>query len=73
MQKEKSFGEKMRVFRSERGIPVEDLGRITGISASILQAVEMGERNSRFSYPIIQKIADALDVNVNELVEIKYE
>lgn len=73
MQRERGFGERLRYIRNEKGISIEKLAEDTGISASLLQAIERGEKKPRFSYPAIKSIADTLGISIDDLVDIKFE
>ncbi|WP_191559371.1 helix-turn-helix domain-containing protein [Metabacillus idriensis] len=65
------FGARLRKVRLEKEISLEELANATGVSESLLQKVESGEKQPRFAYPIIEKIAEVLEVSVDELVEVK--
>lgn len=45
MQRERGFGERLRYIRNEKGISIEKLAEDTGISASLLQAIERGRKS----------------------------
>ena len=57
-----NFGAILRHYREEKGLSLVELGERAGISASYINRIELGERNAP-SYPIIEKLAEGLDVN----------
>jgi len=62
---------RFRWKRNARGISLENLSELTGISVSQLSDIE---RNKKMpSFDKIVKIALALDVGVNEIYEVKYK
>lgn len=61
----KSFGERVRVLRNERGMSQELLALACGLDRTYIGGVERGERN--ISLINIYKIALALDVPMKEL------
>jgi len=65
------FGERLKKVRLEKGISLEELANGSGISEILLQKVESSEKQTRFAFPIIEKIAEVLEVNVDELIEVK--
>lgn len=56
--------------RNERGITLEELGKLTQISRSTLNRIENGQISPRFIH--LEKIAEALDVKITDLVESEY-
>jgi len=62
-----NFGSMLRHLREERGLSLAELGEITGVSASYINRIELGERNAP-SYPIIEKLAKGLDVSISTLM-----
>ena len=63
----KKFGKRIRVLRLEIGWTQEFLADRAGIHPTYLGGIERGTRN--VSFDNIQKIADALDVNLSRLFE----
>lgn len=57
-----NFGAILRHYREEKGLSLAELGERAGISASYINRIELGERNAP-SYPIIEKLAEGLDIN----------
>lgn len=56
--------------RNERGITLEELGKLTKISRSTLNRIENGQISPRLIH--LEKIAEALDVKITDLVESEY-
>jgi len=65
MEKLKTFGEKIRKIRTERGLSQEKLALLAGLHRTYIGAIERGERN--VSFKNIVKIANALEVNLEDL------
>lgn len=65
MNKLKSFGEKIRQLRLERGLSQEKLAFLSGLHRTYVGAIERGERN--VSFKNIEKIAKTLKVNLEVL------
>ena len=62
-----TLGQRIRHFRSERGLTLDQLGSATGIAGSQLSLMENGRREPRLS--LLQSIASTLDVQVSELLD----
>ncbi|ACQ81844.1 transcriptional regulator, XRE family [Beutenbergia cavernae DSM 12333] len=62
-----TVGRRIRHFRTERRLTLDDLARLTGSAASQLSLVENGRREVRVS--LLQQIARALDVSPADLLE----
>jgi len=56
----------IRVWRQHRGLSVKALAESAGIAPAYLSQIETGKRDGTLS--TIKKIADALDVSVDDLV-----
>ena len=65
MSKLKSFGEKIRKIRIDRGLSQEKLALLSGLHRTYVGAIERGERN--VSFKNIEKIAKTLKVSLEEL------
>lgn len=63
----KAFGEKIRLYRKDKGVSQEELGNMAGLDRTYIGSVERGERN--ISLVNIHRIANALSVKVRELIE----
>ncbi|MFC3750545.1 helix-turn-helix domain-containing protein [Paenibacillus sp. GCM10012306] len=61
----KRMGRRVRAFRKLKGYTQQELADSTGISLAVLGAVERGNR--RLEDQILNKIADVLEVTVQEL------
>ena len=59
------MGKRVRAFRKLKGYTQQELADCTGISLAVLGAVERGNR--RLEDQILNKIADVLEVTVQEL------
>ena len=65
----KKFGLRVKEIRLDKGLTQEILAELSGISRQYIGDVERGERN--ISLINIQKIADALNINLNELFDFR--
>lgn len=63
----KNFGSILSSLRAKQGLSLAKLGDMTGVSASYINRMELNQRKAP-SYPIIEKLADALDVDINMLL-----
>ena len=61
----KSFGDKIKLLRLEKGYSQEELASRAGIDRTYISDIEKGERN--VSLKIIEKLALALDREIFEL------
>ena len=64
-----NFGVMLSYLREKQGFSLKDLEEMTGISASYIHRLERGSRACP-TYPIIEKLAKALNADVMELLEI---
>ena len=72
MVKRKLAGEvPLRVWREPRGMKAEDLAAAAGISAAYLSDIERGRVDG--SLAVMARLADALDVLVDDLVPTNRE
>lgn len=60
-----SINERIKKFRTEKGISTYELSKLTGISQSTISKLENGKRKT--DNEILNKIADALEINVDRL------
>lgn len=67
MALKKKFGEKIKVLREQRKYSIEYLANIANIDRTYISDIEKGNRN--VSLLIIEKLANALEVNIKELFE----
>lgn len=59
-------GEKIKEFRKKRGLTQKQLGNLCGMADSAIRRYENGRANPKIE--TLRKIADALEVNVTELL-----
>ena len=59
-------GDKIRKYRTEKGLTQKKLGELCGIADSNIRKYESGNQNPKIE--TLQKIADALDIPVNRLL-----
>jgi transcriptional regulator with XRE-family HTH domain len=64
---QQKLGKKIRELRNDAGLSQERLGEITGLDRTYISGIERGVRNP--SIRNIEKLAKALKVKINELVE----
>ncbi len=64
-----NFGSIIRYLREKQGYSLKDLEDMTDISPSYINRLENGARACP-SYPIVEKLAKALNADVTELLEI---
>ena len=61
------FGSKIKEIRESKGIGVNKLSRISGISAGYISALERGEKQNP-SQNTLNKLAAALDITLQDLI-----
>ena len=59
-------GHRIRATRAAQGLSLEQLARLTGISAPALSLIETGKRDPRLT--TLKRIADALRVSLATLI-----
>lgn len=64
-----NFGSLIKHKREEKGYSLNKLQELTGISPSYINRIEKGERKAP-SLKIIEKLADALDADLSELLSV---
>lgn len=62
------LGKNMKKIRESKGLGVNELSRRSGVNASYISSLERDEKKNP-SLTILEKLADALDVNVNEFMK----
>lgn len=67
----KNFGLGIKYYREKKGLSLQQLYEISGISSSYINRIELGERLNP-SLTVIQKIASALGVPLEELIDLSY-
>lgn len=63
------FGEKVKALRKKSGLSQEDLAHKAGFHRTYIGMIERAERN--ITLVNIQKLANALEVSITEIVELK--
>jgi len=64
-----NFGSLIKYLREQKGLSLQALGDMTGISPSYIHRIEKGERHAP-TVKIIEKLADALGVSFVELLKV---
>lgn len=60
----------MKIARIKKGLRQADLARQVGMSPSTINRLEVGKQDvKQLKFESIEKIANALDITVNELIE----
>lgn len=60
----------MKIARIKKGLRQADLAKQVGMSPSTINRLEVGKQDVRqLKFESIEKIAKALDITVNELIE----
>lgn len=62
------FGKNIKQIRESNNIGVNELSRLSGVNASYISALERDEKKNP-SVTILEKLANALNVNVDELMK----
>lgn len=62
------FGEKLKELRESKGMSLKDLEYVSGVTASYINRIENGKRKP--SVAKIEKLADALDVDVQYFLDM---
>lgn len=65
MDIKKKFGKKVKLLRTEKGWSQEKLALYSDLDRTYIPSIEKGERN--VSIVVIEKIAKAFKISVNEL------
>ncbi|HAO6187754.1 TPA: helix-turn-helix transcriptional regulator [Listeria monocytogenes] len=61
------IGEKIRTFREKKGISQTKLSDISGVPQSTISTIEI--KSKAPDIYILKKLADALDINLSDLLE----
>lgn len=67
--KYKEIGLKIAYYRKKKGYTQAQLSEMVGISSNYLSLIERGNKGQSYSMETLFKIAEALNVNVNDLLE----
>jgi len=65
------FGLKVRLFRKSKGLSQEQLSFKADLHRTYIGMIERGEKN--ITLINIEKIADALEININDLINFNGE
>ena len=65
--KYKEIGLKIAYYRKKKGYTQAQLAEKVGISSNYLSLIECGNKGNSYSMETLFKIAEALDINVNDL------
>ena len=65
-----SFGERVREIRKEKGLSQEELAHKADLHRTYIGMIERAEKN--ITLLNIEKIANALEVNINELMILNH-
>jgi transcriptional regulator with XRE-family HTH domain len=60
-----AFGDRLRVFRAERGLSQEAFADLCGLDRTYISGIERGVRNP--SLRNLRKIAKALNISISDL------
>lgn len=63
-----TLGGNIRKLRKERRLTQKQLGELCGINEAQIRRYELGGKNSKPKIATLEKIADALDVSIYELM-----
>lgn len=64
------FGLRLKEIRTEQNISTEQLSSRVGVSSNILLKIEEGNNQVRLSFPVIESIAEALNVETDMLIKV---
>lgn len=67
--KYKEVGLKIAYYRKKKGYTQTQLAEMVGISSNYLSLIERGNKVQSYSMETLFKIAEALEVNANDLLE----
>jgi XRE family transcriptional regulator, master regulator for biofilm formation len=65
-------GEILKHYRDERGMTINELSHLAGISKSYISSIERGLQKNP-SIQVLQKLADTLGISLSQLLEFKSE
>jgi transcriptional regulator with XRE-family HTH domain len=66
-----NFGQKVKEYRLQKGLSQEAFAHIAELDRTYISSIEKGERN--VSIIVIEKIANALNIEIAKLFEWKKE
>ncbi|WP_272867409.1 helix-turn-helix domain-containing protein [[Bacillus] enclensis] len=68
----KLVGEALKLYREERGMTINELSHLAGISKSYISSIERGLQKNP-SIKVLQRLADTLDISLSQLLEFTTE
>jgi transcriptional regulator with XRE-family HTH domain len=60
---------RLQELREAKGLSQNELGKRAGVRQSYISMIESGDRGTRVSFDIVSKLAQALEVPIEELRE----
>ena len=69
MEIKEKFGKQVKKLRLEKGLSQEALALLADLDRTYIPSIEKGERN--VSITVIEKIANALETSINDLMNFK--
>jgi XRE family transcriptional regulator, master regulator for biofilm formation len=63
-------GEILKFYRDERGMTINELSHLAGISKSYISSIERGLQKNP-SIQVLQKLADTLNISLSQLLAFK--
>jgi XRE family transcriptional regulator, master regulator for biofilm formation len=63
-------GEILKFYRDERGMTINELSHLAGISKSYISSIERGLQKNP-SIQVLQKLADTLNISLSQLLGFK--
>lgn len=67
MNIKEKFGNRLKALRKEKGLSQEELAEKSGLNRPYISGIEQGKRN--VSLEVMEKLAEALEVEMKELVD----
>ena len=67
MDIKQKFGKRLKELRLQKGLSQEALANIADLDRTYIPSIEKGERN--VSITVMEKLAKALGVEINKLIE----
>ena len=68
MDIKQTFGQKVNALRKGKNLSQEDLAEKSGLNRPYISAIEQGKRN--VSLEVIEKLAEALEIEIKEFFEV---
>ncbi|MGE9881576.1 helix-turn-helix domain-containing protein [Blautia obeum] len=67
-----TVGENIKRIRKEKGLTQKRLGELCGINEAQIRRYELGGKNSNPKIETVQRIAEALEVNISDLITLDW-